>query len=44
VITLTPETNIETAKHLHHEAHAKCYVANSVNFPVSCEPTIRHQS
>jgi organic hydroperoxide reductase OsmC/OhrA len=38
VITLTPESNIETAKHLHHEAHAKCFIANSVNFPVGCEP------
>lgn len=25
---------------LHHKAHEQCYVANSVNFPVRCEPTI----
>lgn len=25
---------------LHHSAHEKCYIANSVNFPVRCEPTI----
>ncbi|GAC1335005.1 MAG: OsmC family protein [Beijerinckiaceae bacterium] len=25
---------------LHHEAHRKCFVANSVNFPVECEPQI----
>lgn len=25
---------------LHHEAHAKCFVANSVNFPVRHEPVI----
>jgi organic hydroperoxide reductase OsmC/OhrA len=28
------------AADLHHEAHAKCYVANSVNFPIECEPVI----
>ena len=30
----------ELAAQLHHDAHAKCYVANSVNFPISCEPVI----
>jgi organic hydroperoxide reductase OsmC/OhrA len=25
---------------LHHEAHRLCFIANSVNFPVDCEPTI----
>ena len=29
------------ARELHHSAHAKCYVANSVNFPVACEPEIK---
>jgi len=28
------------ATHLHHVAHEKCYIANSVNFPVLCEPLI----
>jgi organic hydroperoxide reductase OsmC/OhrA len=28
------------AAELHHKAHVQCYVANSVNFPVRCEPTI----
>ncbi len=28
------------AKELHKEAHRLCFVANSVNFPVDCEPTI----
>ncbi len=28
------------AKELHHEAHRLCFVANSVNFPVDCEPVI----
>jgi organic hydroperoxide reductase OsmC/OhrA len=30
----------ELAAHLHHVAHEKCYVANSVNFPILCEPVI----
>lgn len=25
---------------LHHKAHEVCYIANSVNFPVKCNPTI----
>lgn len=28
------------ALELHHKAHAQCYVANSVNFPIRCEPTV----
>ena len=45
--TLTPagdhiagDFNAEFAKGLHHEAHEKCFVANSVNFPVEVEPEI----
>ncbi|MFI4929923.1 MAG: OsmC family protein [Burkholderiales bacterium] len=30
----------ERAMQLHHDAHAKCYVANSVSFPIECEPVI----
>ena len=42
-ITITPESDMDTAKRLHHDAHEKCFIANSVNFPVGCEPVIRHQ-
>ncbi len=38
LITVSAESDLETAKHLHHEAHEKCFIANSVNFPVRCEP------
>jgi organic hydroperoxide reductase OsmC/OhrA len=31
---------IETAVGLHEEAHAKCFIANSVNFPVRLRPVI----
>ncbi|MEO8158771.1 MAG: OsmC family protein [Betaproteobacteria bacterium] len=40
-ITVSAASALDTARHLHHEAHEKCYVANSVNFPVGCEPLIR---
>lgn len=30
--------DLELAASLHHVAHEKCYVANSVNFPIDCEP------
>ena len=44
-ITLNPVVTIargEPAKAvaLHAEAHAKCFIANSVNFPVTCTPRI----
>src|SRR5215467_10007308 len=31
---------IDTATRLHKEAHAMCFIANSVNFPVRHEPVI----
>ncbi len=40
-ITVTADSDLETAKRLHHDTHEKCYIANSVNFPVGCEPVIR---
>ncbi|MEO8009594.1 MAG: OsmC family peroxiredoxin, partial [Betaproteobacteria bacterium] len=40
-ITVTAESDLETAKRLHHDAHEKCFIARSVNFSVDCEPVIR---
>ena len=37
-ITLAPGTNLQQAQALHADAHAKCFIANSVNFPVRHEP------
>ena len=34
------EGDPEVARALHKGAHSKCFVANSVNFPVGCEPEI----
>jgi organic hydroperoxide reductase OsmC/OhrA len=44
-VTLRPRATIlagdaAKAAELHHEAHRLCYIANSVNFPVTCEPHI----
>jgi len=39
-VTLAPGAHIEKARELHHAAHAKCFIANSVNFPVQTEPEI----
>lgn len=37
-IGLAPGADVERARALHHDAHDKCFIANSVNFPVSVEP------
>ena len=39
-ITVTADSDLTVAKKLHKDAHAKCFIANSVNFPVTCEPVI----
>lgn len=36
-IWLKPGANLALARKLHHDAHAKCFIANSVNFPVTHE-------
>jgi organic hydroperoxide reductase OsmC/OhrA len=43
-ITVTADSDLQTAARLHHDAHEKCFIANSVNFPVGCEPVIRRAS
>ncbi|WP_109994253.1 OsmC family protein [Salinisphaera sp. LB1] len=46
-VTLKPIVNIgggddsELARSLHKKAHSFCFIANSVNFEVRCEPEIR---
>lgn len=46
LVTLRPRVTvrepgmIDTARQLHGEAHKRCFIANSVNFPVAHEPTI----
>jgi organic hydroperoxide reductase OsmC/OhrA len=40
-ITLANAADQEKADAQHHEAHELCFIANSVNFPVTVEPTYR---
>jgi organic hydroperoxide reductase OsmC/OhrA len=40
-VTLAPGADVARARALHHDAHAMCYVARSVNFPVEHQPEIR---
>ncbi len=37
-ITVAPGTDLGLARALHAHAHKKCFIANSVNFPVRHEP------
>lgn len=39
-VTLAPGSDTEKALSLHHAAHAKCFIARSVNFPVDHAPVI----
>jgi organic hydroperoxide reductase OsmC/OhrA len=39
-VTVAAGSDPGKARELHGPAHAKCFVANSVNFPVDCEPAI----
>ena len=39
-VTITPGSDAVKALELHHQAHAKCFIANSVNFPVEHEAEI----
>ncbi|MGD0068982.1 MAG: hypothetical protein ABSB76_36820 [Streptosporangiaceae bacterium] len=34
----------EKAAALHHQAHERCFIANSVNFPVRHEPVVHAAS
>ncbi len=39
-VAIRASDDAELAKRLHHAAHEQCFIANSVNFPILCEPTI----
>lgn len=40
-ITLAPGASLARARALHADAHAKCFIASSVNFPIRHEPVFR---
>lgn len=39
-VTVQKGADLTIAKQLHEKAHHLCFIANSVNFPVRCEPEI----
>ncbi len=41
IVTVKDSSMVKAAIELHHNAHKKCFIANSVNFPVKHNPTIR---
>jgi organic hydroperoxide reductase OsmC/OhrA len=43
-IAVKPGADLEKARALHATAHRMCFIANSVNFPVAHEPTIREEA
>jgi len=40
---LAAGVDTEAALRLHDKAHHLCFIANSVNFPVLCEPSIKNR-
>lgn len=43
VVTVAPGSDVERARALHDHAHARCYVARSVVFPVRHEVTVNRE-
>ena len=39
-VTISAESDPAKAKALHERAHSECFIANSMNFPVRCQPVI----
>ncbi|MGJ8517490.1 OsmC family protein [Carnimonas bestiolae] len=42
-ITVAPGTDIAAATAIHHRIDEVCFIARSVNFPVTCEPQFRFE-
>ncbi len=43
-VIISTESSLEQAQQLHKQAHKFCFIANSVNFPVLCQPSIVHEA
>ena len=39
-VLIASASDLATAEALHHLAHEKCFIANSVNFPVRCQAAV----
>lgn len=42
-VTVAEASMVDTARSLHGDVHAVCFIARSVNFPIRHEPVIRVQ-
>ena len=42
-VTMALGADLDLASQLHENAHHLCFIANSVNFPVRCEPSMRFE-
>ena len=40
IVTVAAGSDFDLARALHKVAHEKCFIANSVSFPIECEPQI----
>ncbi|HWV34945.1 MAG TPA: OsmC family protein [Thermomicrobiales bacterium] len=38
-VTVAAGTDLDKADAIHHDAHAMCFIANSINFPITVEAT-----
>ena len=39
-VRIAAEDGLRAARNLHERAHEMCFIARSVNFPVTCEPVV----
>lgn len=44
IVTVTADSNANLIPALHEDAHRRCFIANSVNFPVRCEGIVVHEN
>ena len=43
-VTIAAASDISKMAALHEDAHRRCFIANSVNFPVRCESVTKHEA
>lgn len=41
-VTVAAAADLEAAARLHEQAHHLCFIASSCNFPIHCQPQVRH--
>lgn len=43
VVTIRRGDDMDAARKIHRLAHEKCFIANSLNFPVTCDATVEQE-